>query len=153
MGTCSGRLTTGHQGELKQHTKGACFPTAGARRKRPSNDTSTPQQTPRPWRPEGWAEETQKCRNLPELGSEDARHPCYVSSVCTTNKQTTGSPGSLPSAAAEKVRGLTEKGGQWQRLGAVSRIEHEDPVSASSPAKKPSTWPRRDKGRTPLKEK
>lgn len=75
MGTCYGRLTTGHQGELKQHTKGACFPTAGARRRRPSNDTSTPQQTPRPWRPERWAEETQKCRNLPELGSEDARHP------------------------------------------------------------------------------
>lgn len=145
MGTCYGRLTTGHQGELKQHTKGACFPTAGARRKCPSNDTSTPQQTPRPWRPEGWAEETQKCKNVPELGSEDARHPCYVCSVCTTSKQATGSPGSLPSAAAEKDIGLTEKGGQWQRLGAVSPVEHEDPVSASSPAKKPSTQPRRDR--------
>lgn len=145
MGTCYGRLTIGHQGELKQHTKGACFPTAGARRKCPSNDTSTPQQTPRPWRPEGWAEETQKCKNVPELGSEDARHPCYVCSVCTTSKQATGSPGSLPSAAAEKDIGLTEKGGQWQRLGAVSPVEHEDPVSASSPAKKPSTQPRRDR--------
>lgn len=146
-----GQLTaTGHQGELKQHTKGDCFPRAGARRKRPSDGTDTPQQT---LEAQGVGRETQKYRNLPKLGSEDARQPYCVSSVCTTNKQATGSPASLPSAAAEKDRGLTEKGGQWQRLGAVSPIGHEDPVSASSPAKKPSTWPRRDSQREDTSER
>lgn len=57
-------------------------------------------------------------------------------------------------AASKKDRGLTEKGGQWQRLEQSAQLGMRTCVSASSPAKKPSTWPRRDSQREDtLKEK
>lgn len=59
-------------------------------------------------------------------------NPPHDSIVCTTSERDTGGPHSLPNAGPEKDRGLADEGGQRQRLGAVSSIEHKDPVHASN---------------------